>query len=137
LFLFVHPLGRHALGTEEKRQASLVGLCVGLSLLFLLAAGFSPQPRGYLVSAMILGMLAIPVSAIHQCHVGWPRAAMTTIAVLLALAGGGAVLIISFIHPTPKSDLANVAGLLMGLSLFGTFLSMWAANFLITQRPQR
>src|SRR5690606_32575690 len=32
LLLFLHPLGRHALGTDQKAQASWVGACLAIAL---------------------------------------------------------------------------------------------------------
>jgi len=137
LFLFVHPLGRHALNREERRQALSVGLCFAIALLFALSA-LNPAIRGAnLLAAMIMGLLAIPVAAVYSCHEGWPRKTMAAIAITLGLAGGAAAAIVGIAHPAPRSDLGEIAVLLAGVFFIGTFISMWVANFLSTRRPER
>jgi tetratricopeptide (TPR) repeat protein len=137
LFLFAHPLGRHALKPEERWRALAVGFCLVTALL-LLTGTFNPDFRSpNLVAALIMGFLAIPVSAIFSCHEGWPRTTMTLIATGLALAGIPAAALLGLVHPQPKTDLAATTGLLAGAFFLGTFISMWVANFLATRRPTR
>ena len=137
LFLFVHPLGRHALRPERRRQALLVGVCLATALLLAVGA-LNPDFRSdNLVAAMIMGLLAIPVSAIYSCYEGWPRKTMALLAGALALAGVPAAAIIGVLHPPPKSDLDEFTGLLALFFFLGTFVSMWVANFLVTRRPER
>ena len=137
LFLFVHPLGRHALNREERRQATSVGLCFGIGLLLALGALIPAFRSGNLLAATIMGLLAIPVAAVFTCQKGWPRNAMSAIAIVLGLAGGSAAVILGGLHPAPKSDLEQIGQVLAGLFFLGTFISMWVANFLASQSPKR
>jgi tetratricopeptide (TPR) repeat protein len=137
LFLFLHPVGRHALNPLQKKQALSVGLCFGLALLFLLGA-LDPSFRSdNLISAMIVGLLAIPVSSVFVCHEGWPRNTMAAIALVLGLVGTAAATILGIVHPADKSNLADIGAMLVGVFALGIFISMWVANFLVTRRPAR
>jgi tetratricopeptide (TPR) repeat protein len=137
LFLFAHPLGRHALNPEERRQALSVGLCLAIAMLLVLGALNPAFRTDNLLSAMIVGLLSIPVSAIYSCHEGWPRKAMGLIATTLGIVGGSAAAILGIFHPPTDSDMAGIGNLLTGLFFLGTFISMWVANFLSTRRPER
>jgi tetratricopeptide (TPR) repeat protein len=137
LMLFVHPLGRHALASLERRQAILVGLCLAGALLLLLGT-LDPSVRAEnLFAAMVVGLLAIPVAAVYSCQEGWPRTTMAVLAAALALLAVPAAAILGVVHPPSRSDLAQAAQALGGLSLLGTFISMWVANFLASRRPHR
>jgi tetratricopeptide (TPR) repeat protein len=137
LFLFAHPLGRHALSREQRRQALLVGFCFAGALVLSLAAINPAFREDDLLAALIFGLLAIPTSAIYSCHQGWPRTVMAIFAGALALVGGAAALLLALFHPQPKSGLFSVAGELTNLFFLGTFASMWVAIFLSTRRPKR
>ena len=137
LFLFAHPLGRHALNGEERRQATSVGLCFAIAFLLALGALNPAFRSANLFAAMIMGLLAIPVAAVYSCHEGWPRKTMAAIAIALGLAGGAAATILCGFHPPRKSDLGEMAVMLSGVFFIGTFISMWVANFLSTRRPER
>jgi tetratricopeptide (TPR) repeat protein len=137
LFLFAHPLGRHALNPQQKRQALGVGACFAVAL-GLAAGALNPAYRASnLLAAMVIGLLAIPVSAIKSCHEGWPRTTMVAITSGLALMGGIAALILGVVHPAANTDLENTAFALAGVFFLGLFISMWGANFLATRRPAR
>ena len=137
LFLFAHPLGRHALNGEERRQATSVGLCFAIAFLLALGALNPAFRSANLFAAMIMGLLAIPVAAVYSCHEGWPRKTMAAIAIALGLAGGAAATILGGFHPPLKSGLGEMALMLSGVFFIGTFISMWVANFLSTRRPER
>lgn len=137
LSLFAHPLGRHALKREERRQAIAVGACLAIALLLAVGALDPAIRSANLLSAMIMGLLTIPVAAVYSCHEGWPRNTMAAIAIALGLAGGAAATILAGLRPPPKSELAATAGLLVGFFFIGTFISMWVANLLTSRRPER
>jgi hypothetical protein len=83
------------------------------------------------VASLTLAALAIPLASIYRVAPGWPRRSMIAVSVLLlGLAISGTVWLLA----TPGED--NGAALL-GLALFGTFASTWAANFLAMARPKR
>lgn len=137
LFLFAHPIGRYALSKRERLQALLVAACLVPALLFAAAALQPANRKEDLMAAMVVGLLAIPVAAIHACHEGWPRNTMAAIAGALALLGGTAAILLVLVHPAPNSELDATAALLATGSLIGALISTWVANYLMSQRPTR
>ena len=137
LFLFVHPLGRYALDKRQRLQATLVGACLAAALLLAVAALQPAFKDDDMLAAMIMGLMAIPVSAVFACPEGWPRNTMAAIAGVLALVGCTATALLALVHPVPKSDLEAIAALLGTGFFIGVFISMWVANYLVSQRPTR
>lgn len=135
LMLFLHPLGRHALDKDQRSQAIWVGVCLFLGLGALGLWGVAGRSGGYLLAAVVLGLLAIPTSAIFLCARGWPRRVMTAITLVLAASGCSALILNSIAHPA-KESLAGQSGMLvLGGFLAGSLLSPWVANWLVTRRP--
>jgi tetratricopeptide (TPR) repeat protein len=136
LTLFLHPVGRHALDSDQRWQARGVGTCLGGALLGLglwLGTGRSTE---YLLVALVFGLLAVPVSAVFSCAVGWPRWVMAGIA--LVLFGLGVFgLGVGFIDLPRGSALMGLGIGSLNLFLMGALLSQWAANFLVSVRPKR
>lgn len=137
LFLFTHPLGRHALSHDQRRQSLLVGLCLTAALALLLISFGTSLASPYRVSAMMLALLSIPVASVYSCHKGWPRTVMGTIAGVLAMAAVSGTFFLSVLQPPSRTGLAAVAGFLIAVFFVGTFISMWVANFLVGQRPEQ
>lgn len=136
LSLFAHPLGRHALSRDQRRQATWVGGFLALALLVLIPALNSEWRSHHIVAALTLGALAIPVSAVHSCSEGWPRRVMAIVAGILVAAGASGSFISAVFHPSPKSDLHSGAYALMALSWLGSLIAIWVANMLARQ-PKR
>lgn len=131
LFLFVHPFGKHALNDEQRAQARWVGICLGLALAAVVAWLATGRGDIWLTPALVFGLISMPLSAVHYCHVGWPRWTMAGITGLLTLAGLGSVAL------DLMSESGNSGGGLFGLFVLGVFLSQWGANWLASQRPTR
>ena len=90
----------------------------------------------YLLVALVFGLLAVPVSAVFSCAVGWPRWVMAGIA--LVLFGLGVFgLGVGFIDLPRGSALMGLGIGSLNLFLMGALLSQWAANFLVSVRPKR
>jgi tetratricopeptide (TPR) repeat protein len=137
LMLFLHPMGRHALDDDQRAQATWVGLSMGLALASVAAWLLIPRQGDFLVSALVFGLLMLPISAIFICHPGWPRLVMIAITLGLAAAGTFAVVVICILQPGKNSALDSAAWAAFGLFALGVFLSQWIANWLATQRPAR
>jgi tetratricopeptide (TPR) repeat protein len=131
LFLFLHPFGKHALNDEQRAQARWVGACISLALGSVAAWLLAGYSEAWLTSALVFGLITMPLSAVHYCHEGWPRWAMAGITVLIALTGFGAIAL-DFM-----TDAKGGGSALLGIFLFGVFLSQWVANWLASQRPTR
>jgi len=135
--LFFHPVGRHALAADQRWQARLTTACVVPALGALaiwLGAGMEGRS---LVAALVFGLLALPVAAVHQCQRGWPRWAMGGIAAVLAITGLAALAIL-LPGDSPLTSQAGHAGrALLGFFLLASFASQWIANGLMGVRPKR
>src|SRR5690606_35753413 len=137
LLLFLHPLGRHALGTDQKAQASGVGACLAIALGGVAAAFLTPYGLGFLVLAVVAGLITLPLSSVFVCEKGWPRWTMAGITAALAGCGLALVAISGILRPDDGSRLAEL-GQTSGTFFFvGIFLSQWVANWLMTQKPRR
>ena len=135
--LFLHPFGRHALNRDQRQQATLVGLCLGLGLAFLGISLSSSSGGDYLLAALVFGLMALPVSGVFLCDRGWPRWTMAAIAAGLAGLGLFAAAVGCCLHP-PRNSVVDQLGLGALSSFFlGIFISQWVANWLATQRPRR
>lgn len=129
LLLRLNRYGRLALSEEQTRSANLVGACLftGLAALGIaLATGFPP----WLFVLMLISFgLALPISAVFDCHRGWPRNVMMTYAGAMGLAGLGAVVLVAADRPLGMG--------LLGLFFMGIFINGFLANILMSQRPRR
>jgi len=134
LMVFLHPFGRHALDRDQRWQASLVGICLAVGITCLAVSLTVTGAEGYLILALVFGLLAIPVSAVFNCSEGWPRQVMSVIALLLTAAG---LSIASLLFVSKNSVLADIGKLSMAFFFIGVFASQWIASWLATQQPTR
>ena len=137
LLLFLHPLGRHALGTDQKAQASCVGACLAIALGAVAAAFVTPYGLGLLLLAVVAGLITLPLSAVFVCEKGWPRWAMWGITAALAACGLTMVTVSGILRPEEGSRLAETGSTSGTFFFVGIFLSQWVANWLVTQKPRR
>jgi tetratricopeptide (TPR) repeat protein len=92
LLLRLHPVGRHALSTEQRRTTNVVGgLLLAAAVAF--AVSVATGRDGLQLLALYLTIAALPGSLIFRGDRGWPRwvlagmtAAVVAIAVVISLA---------------------------------------------------
>ncbi len=118
--LFTQPLDR--LGFHLAVLA--LGGCLGF--------GFD---GGWLVGALVFGLLVLPLAGTFKCAAGWPRVAMASYTGAMAVAGILAV-ILHFI-PAPAKGTKLAGAVCLALFVLGAVGSAWVANILIMQRPKR
>ncbi len=85
------------------------------------------------VSAIVFGLLLIPVAGVFRAPLGWPRTAMSVYAGLTALLGVISVFAVS-LNPNFKDD---PRGLFLVAFILLALLSGWVANDLATRRVKR
>ncbi|HVV71581.1 MAG TPA: tetratricopeptide repeat protein [Verrucomicrobiae bacterium] len=140
LLLRLNRFGRLALSREQTVASNWFGLCLFLALASLAGWCWQGFKSTWLLAALVFGLLLLPVSAIFRCSVGWPRKTMTSITVTLAVAGCGALILLSgAIRPVSLTREAS-EGLGWGLFLvfvLGIPASTWVTNFLGTRRQRR
>ena len=134
LILRLNKFGRLALSREEKMTSNLVALfffpALGCALAYFIAFDFE-----FIIYAIICVLMIPPISTIFKCEKGWPRDAIITVSILLALIGLGSASL-SILSRLSTGDLS---GLLGGLSSI-TFLvfaiaalaSQFLANYLVS-----
>jgi len=89
LLLRLHPLGRHALSTDQRQETNWIGLCMATALacfgLSYLGGRWEPLD----VIAVFAALLAMPMKLVFHCEPGWPRQVMTAgVAALAATIAG-------------------------------------------------
>ncbi len=140
LMLRVNRFGRYALSREQTVASNWLGLCLLLGLVALggwVATGYSGE---WLFTALVFGLLLLPVSAIFKCQSGWPRAAMAAYTIITALAGLGAATVIFLFPMQPVSGeslIRKLTDTLVWTFIVATIGSTWVANLLITRRRYR
>ncbi len=126
LMLFTDRFGRMVLSREQKLTSMVVALLLltgGALILIDLALVNSVS---LFVAGLMILLLALPASAVWDCHVGWPRWTMGGITLGLGLLGC-AVLAVTVM----RRDVAAV-------SIFGiaVLASQFAAGYLRSVRPR-
>lgn len=132
LALRLDRFGRHALSDDQRQQANLVG---GVLVVALVLIGVWVATGHWLASAAAIGavVLLLPISAIHSCDPGWPRTLMSLYTLGLACCPLVVVALAFLPLPAPK----GLIELLVQVFLFGSLLSGFVANALISARPRR
>lgn len=134
LLLRLNRFGRLALSRDQIVASNWVGLSL-LTALLLFIAGLILSSTEVLVTALVFGLLVIPVAATFRLHQGWPRNMMalyTGALLLCALAGSSAMFL-----TTKADDRADrTAGVLLLIFFLGIFVSQFVANALAQQRPK-
>jgi tetratricopeptide (TPR) repeat protein len=135
LLLRLNKFGRLVLSREQVVASNFIGTSLMLAVLALggcLGFGFD---GGWLVGALVFGLLVLPLAGTFKCATGWPRATMASYTGAMAVAGILAVTL-HFI-PAPANGTKLAAVLFLGLFVLGAIGSGWLANILIMQRPRR
>lgn len=136
------PYGRHALTRDQTWQANLIGSCL------LAAAGLFATELTlgihHLGSLLVL-LLSIPLTTIHQASVGWPRRLCVAVALAFtAIAAFEAYVLCSTHGIAPgvfRSDgeeaLIGFAMLLLPIFTLGILVWSIAAGFVVRMQPER
>lgn len=135
LMLRLNRFGRLALSRDKTIASNWIGTCLLLALLSLGACFWFGFDTPWILGALVLGLLVIPLAGTFNCSVGWPRNAMAIYTGVMAVCGIGAVLLAFAAGEDPTR--LKIVGDLLGGFLIGAVGSSWAANFLIMQRRRR
>ncbi len=129
LLLRLDRFGRHALSTEQRRGANLLGVTLAIALLSLIVyfvTGIEPL----LISAIVFGLLSLPVSAIYGIDAGWPRQTMFACAGVLLLLGLTLLIPSSWLIAAKSKELATLVGNVQSAFFLGIVASQFLANYL-------
>ena len=133
LLLRLNRFGRLALSREQIVESNWIGAVMLLAVLSVVGYVVSRRDQA-LVSAIVFGLLSVPVAGIFHTPLGWPRTMMSTYTGLTALLGLTSVFTVSF-GPNFEDDPRGAGLLVMFVVL--TLLSGWVANSLATRRVKR
>lgn len=124
LLLFLHPLGRHAMSTDQRRGAMCFGVLVVTSLVgFAMWAG-TDDPLA-LVTGFAGAFLTLPVTATFATHPGKRRAVMWIYTAVVCTAG-----LLAF---APAALLPGTRGEMISIFIFGSLFSALVANIVNTR----
>ncbi len=126
LMLLVHPVGRYALSTEEKRGSAMLGIVL-LGAIAAIATFLMSGSEGALITALVLGALTFPVRGYFA--LGWPqhrRLILVTGLVVAALGFGGLAMYLSGAE-------ADTYGSLVFFSFLGGLAHSWIVNIVASR----
>ena len=132
LLLRLDRFGRLALSREQIVESNWIGAVLLVTVLSIVGYVVSKQEAAA-VSAIVFGLLLMPVAGVFRAPLGWPRTAMSVYAGLTALLGVTSVFAVS-LDPDFKDD---PRGLILVMFVLLAILSGWVANSLATQRVKR
>lgn len=95
LLLRFNRYGRLVLTSDDIAQSNLVGSCLAVTAIFLGLNVLTGDHLAFLGWATFL-TLCIPVSAVHECHEGWPRKVMSRVALGMAILAILGLLLVYF-----------------------------------------
>jgi hypothetical protein len=130
LLLRLHPIGRYALSTDQRRESNWFGLCVATAVvlfgLSLVGGVFAPLDD----VAIFVVLLALPLRLVFQCEPGRPRQIMTLGTAGLAAILVGAVAALYTGH-------GELAGRLADFYWVGVVIAIWGGQGLSMVTPRR
>jgi tetratricopeptide (TPR) repeat protein len=129
LLLRMNRFGRLALSREQVVASNWIGGFLAVALTFL-GLWLVSDSFLALLSALIFGMMIIPLAALFNCSVGWPRKWMTIYTVVMGTAGFS-TLALFMLQMWQFATYPFVV--FLGMALLDT----WVANILQGFRPRR
>jgi tetratricopeptide (TPR) repeat protein len=121
LLLRFNRFGRLALPREQRIASNWFAICCLITLVGIGLAIWNSDGVGLLVAGFGMGM-ALPLTMLYSMDEGWPRQAMTILAIAMAVVGGLAIGT-SFLGLVIAEKLAMLFG-------FGFLAAPWIANAL-------
>jgi tetratricopeptide (TPR) repeat protein len=140
LLLRVNKFGRLALSEEQSRASSWFGVTVFVALASLALCVPFGLNSIFLLSALVFGLLMVPVAGMFKAAQGWPRTLLMVYTLGLAITGLAALTLCGLGGWYGKGrgeDLFAVGKGTLGLFLTGSVIFMWGANVIIPIRPKR
>jgi multisubunit Na+/H+ antiporter MnhE subunit len=126
------------LSRDQIVASNWFGLCIALALASLVAWAFGNQDAK--ISALVFGLLVVPLAGTFHCDQGWPRTAMGAVAAALALLGciAASPVVLRPLLSEPAFELVDAASVLALLGfVVGVFASQFIANALASVTPRR
>lgn len=132
LVLRLDPFGRLALSREQIVESNWIGALLLGTVLSIVGYVVAKQDAAG-VSAIVFGLLLIPVAGVFRAPLGWPRTSMSVYAAFTAFLGLISVFTVS-LGPNFKN---NLNGVFLVMFVLLAVLSGWVANSLATRRVKR
>jgi tetratricopeptide (TPR) repeat protein len=143
LLLRLSRFGRLALTRKQTIESNIIGLLLGAAIAAGIVAWRTSGGRdfGWVLLALVLGVLVIPASGIFRASRGWPQVTAIAVAAVLAVVGLFAAAM-GFAVDRVQSEVAarQMLDIMDGaLSVFGwgVLISQFGLNWLGQVRPKR
>lgn len=120
LLLRLHPYGRHALSSEQRLSANVIGVLLAAGLV-MVASAFLLDVPSWLLGGLVALILMIPVTATFNARPGAWRWGMGVSTVVLAACGIGGIVLMSLNDPQGKLLLSTFFGGVFVVSLVSNF----------------
>lgn len=128
LLLRLHPLGKHALSSDQRWGANLVGGCWAGAIALGIVALITHWPSA-IIAAITLAAVSLPAASIFQCDRGYPRNTMAGITFALLAIGLAAASVVIVAEDAAWAMIAVVA--------LGVMASSWIANALASVQVKK
>lgn len=122
LLLRLNKFGRLALSREQTIASNWLGATILIALVSL-AAAFALDSGRLFITALVFGLLSLPVAGVFSCRSGWPRNTFALVTIGLLILGLAAAVELK-------------PGGMLGTFLIGVALSTWLGSFLGQVRPK-
>jgi hypothetical protein len=140
LLLRVNKFGRLALSEEQSTASSWFAAVVFPALASLALCFVFGFDSIFILSALVFGMLMIPVAGMFRASIGWPRTLLMCYTAGLAVAGLAALCFFGLAgwqDGKAGREWLDLGKGTLGLFITGSIIFMWGANVIIPIRPKR
>jgi tetratricopeptide (TPR) repeat protein len=136
LMLRMNRFGRLALPPDKIVASNWLGWCLFIALVSL-GGWIAVERSAWLASAVLFGMLLLPISGTFKCREGWPRKVMAIYTAVLACVALAAIALFALADTGNHSDAKDGGFALGGLVFLGAVASSWIFNIFLSQRWRR
>ncbi len=126
LLLRLSRFGRHALSRDQRISSNWFAACLAVFAVGAIGA-IAFDKIVFFVLALFGAGMALPLTTIYNCDIGWPRRAMSYYTAGMAIVGG--LMLGSTVFGTTTGEPAEVSLIAVQLFVLGIIGSPWAANY--------
>ena len=137
LLLRLNRFRRMVLSRDQITASNWIGIVLLLALLSLIGSLVFGFNTPWIMTALIFGLLLLPVAGTFRCPVGSPRTIMAVYTIATAVCGLIAIALFFWADHQQDDSTRGTASLFLMLSLLGAVASSWIVNIVVTQRRRR
>lgn len=129
LLLRFDSFGKHALSPDQRQGANLLAATLAIAIVSVVAF-FATGFGLFLLAALVFGLMALPVSAIHRIDAGWPRHTMFACTGVLLLLGLSLLTLNLMLAGANNDEIESLLKGVQGFFFLGIVGSQFLANYL-------